>query len=156
MPEPGTSGTLELAQYRVPMIQNLEATMAQVELRGQAYPPSDSQVPTSILQRFDSLVRTWRKETGMYSVDTRKVAHPAYLQVIRLGDEAIPLILRELQEHGGRWYQALEAILGYDPIHVSGPITIQELKEKWLEWGRQHEHIGGYSRLYALNATPPA
>lgn len=91
--------------------------------------------------QFEMLAGKWRDETGMYSMDTRKVSHPAYLRIVGMGRQAIPLILEELQERGGHWYQALEAILGYNPIHVPGPVSIRELKEKWLDWGKQQGYI---------------
>ena len=102
---------------------------------------SSADTPVSLPQQFEMLAEVWRNETGMYSVDTRKVAHPAYLRIISMSHQAIPLILNELRERGGHWYQALEAILGYNPIHVRGPISIQELRERWLDWGKQQGHI---------------
>lgn len=102
---------------------------------------SSANTPISLSQQFEVLVEIWRNETGMYSMDTRKVSHPAYLRIISMSHQAIPLILNELRERGGHWYQALEAILGYNPIRIAGTVSIRELKEKWLDWGRQQGYI---------------
>ena len=92
-------------------------------------------------ERFARLMKTWRNETGLYSVDTKKITHPAYLMIIGMGRQAIPMILADLQQRGGHWYQALEAILGYNPIQMSSPVGLSELKERWLAWGRQEGYL---------------
>ncbi|MDP6422106.1 MAG: hypothetical protein FI707_13325 [SAR202 cluster bacterium] len=91
--------------------------------------------------KFRRLAKTWRDETGMYSVDVKKIAHPAYREIIELGDQAIPLILADLEQHGGHWHHALEAILGYSPIKGDAKINLRELKERWLAWGREKGYL---------------
>ena len=91
-----------------------------------------------IAQLFSSLANRWYHETGMYSLEIQKVAHPSYLQIIGMGKQALPYLLRELEAHGGQWYQALEAILKETPVDVSDdPGNMPLLRERWLEWARQ-------------------
>ena len=92
-------------------------------------------------QRFARLAETWRNETGMHSIALKKVVHPAYLRTVGLGRGVIPLVLNELRDRGGYWYPALEALVGYDPIHDSDHLSIRELKARWLEWGRRQGYV---------------
>ena len=103
--------------------------------------PEGSTVANELARRFRQFATTWKNETGMYSVDTRKVAHPAYLKIVGMGSEVIPLIFQDLEEHGGHWYQALEALLGFNPMDGIGGLSIRELKTMWLDWGRQHGYL---------------
>ena len=50
-------------------------------------------------QRFQELVLTWKRERGPHSSSAKLAEHPAYQQIIRMGPEVVPLLLRELE----RW-----------------------------------------------------
>ena len=89
-----------------------------------------------VRKRFKRLAKIWRDGTGMYSVDVKKIAHPAYREITELGEQAIPLILTDLERHGDHWDNALEAILGHNPIEDNGSMNLKELKERWITWGR--------------------
>jgi hypothetical protein len=65
---------------------------------------------------FNQLVLQWRKETRGISSSTELILHPAYQQIIGLGKEAIPLLLRELEQKSGRWFWALKSISREDPV----------------------------------------
>jgi hypothetical protein len=86
---------------------------------------------------FDSLSEIWRRDTGKFSMLHKIVLHPAYQQIIGMGEKALPHIFRELNTRGGHWIWALSAITGnYDvakPEH-----TFREAREAWLQWGREH------------------
>ena len=82
----------------------------------QKYVGSSSSIQNEITAEFAELAARWHRETGMYSLEIQKTSHSAYLRIIGMGSRAIPLILEDLQEHGGLWYQALESILGYSPV----------------------------------------
>jgi len=58
-------------------------------------------------------------------------SHHAYQRIIGMGDQAIPLLLRELQREVDLWFWALEAITGEDPFGRS----IGETLTKWQEIG---------------------
>ena len=46
----------------------------------------------------------------MLSEPTKKLKHPAYQQIISMGEAALPLILRELERNKDHWFLALMAI----------------------------------------------
>ncbi|NEP54002.1 MAG: hypothetical protein F6K65_36510, partial [Moorea sp. SIO3C2] len=69
-----------------------------------------SLIQEDIEQTFRQLVDQWRKETRGISSTTHAAMHPAYQQIIGMGKEAIPLLLRELEQKSGRWFWALKSI----------------------------------------------
>src|SRR2546423_2817844 len=72
----------------------------------------------SARQEFDLLARTWRRETGHYSLVQQKILHPAYLQIIGMGKNALPFLVKEIQQGSNHWFPALRAIAGSDrPSH---------------------------------------
>lgn len=64
--------------------------------------------------------------------------HPAYQEIIRLGPEVIPLLLRDLEENHTHWFTALEAITGTNPVPPSASGKIPEMAEAWLCWARKN------------------
>ena len=103
--------------------------------------PIKTATPTDLAIRFRALADQWRRETGPLSSSSRIAAHPAYQEIIGMGPAALPLILRELQEHGDHWFAALRAISGENPVPKEYAGRIPKIAECWLEWGREK----GYS-----------
>jgi hypothetical protein len=94
---------------------------------------------SSIESKFRALADRWRKETRHSSSVNRMAMHPAYQQIVGMGHDALPFILRELEKTRGHWLWALYAINGED-IAPEGS-TFDEAVDAWLEWGRTHNHI---------------
>lgn len=95
--------------------------------------------PEELEQTFNALVEEWRRETGMLSFVDKKVMHPAYQRIIGLGKQAVPLILRELQQRPSYWFWALESITGVDPVRRGD--TFDAAVSAWLEWGKDQGYI---------------
>ncbi len=57
--------------------------------------------------------------------------HPAYQQIIGLGKQAIPFLLRELDQKSGRWFWALKSITREDPV-LQHRRNTQEMIKAWL------------------------
>lgn len=85
--------------------------------------------------RFRELVTTWRNETMHLSSTTAIVSSFYYYQIIGLGVEVVPLILKELRENGGQWYLALRALTNENPVRAEDNGNIKKMKTAWLEWG---------------------
>ena len=102
---------------------------------------SSSDIQTEIAVEFSELANRWHRETGMYSLSIQKTSHPAYLRIVGMGSRAIPFILKDLRQHGGHWYQALESILGYSPVQIDEPGNIRQIKAQWLAWGHRAGHL---------------
>lgn len=92
-------------------------------------------------QTFRRLVEWWRNETGLMALIEDKAMHPAYQQIIGMGPDAIPLILREMKSRPGHWFWALNAITREDPIDPEDAGNVRKMTEVWLEWGRERGYI---------------
>ncbi len=90
---------------------------------------------------FSRLAQQWRHETRMLSSDADIAANFAYYQIIGMGEKAVPLILRELQEHGGRWFWALRAITRQNPVAPKDRGNTKRMIQAWLEWGKQNGYV---------------
>lgn len=96
----------------------------------------------SIAERFRELVQTWKEDVGPLSSTTEMAMHPAYQQIIGLGRDAVPHLLRELQREPDHWFWALKAITGVDPVEPRQRGQIREMAEAWLRWARE-QGLGG-------------
>jgi hypothetical protein len=88
---------------------------------------------------FKGLAEKWKRETRHISSITKTSMHPAYQQIIGMGESAVPLILQEMQENGGHWLWALHAITREDPAHEGD--DFDAAVQAWLNWGRSRGHI---------------
>ena len=87
---------------------------------------------------FNELAMQIKKDAGFSSRIADRVDHPAYQEVIKMGEVALPLIFRYMEEgKGGFWFDALHAITGADPIPRPLWGKIREMEKAWLEWGRE-------------------
>ncbi len=94
---------------------------------------------TKLERTFNALAKKWKRETRHISSITRTSMHPAYQQIIGMGEPAVPLILQELQENGGHWLWALHAITREDPAQEQD--DFYAAVQAWLSWGRSRGHI---------------
>ncbi len=98
--------------------------------------------PTAVVEtRFDELIRSWKRDTRMTSSTTEMSIHPAYQQIIGMGEQALPLIFRELQQAPGHWFWALKAITGEDPVPTSDLGRMPAMRQAWLDWGRRKGYV---------------
>ena len=93
-------------------------------------------------QRFRKLADRWEFETIFLSNSDRAAAHPAHLEIIRMGEPVVPLILERMRETlegnreaGGHWFHALRDITGANPIAHTERGNIPAMQKAWLEWG---------------------
>jgi hypothetical protein len=91
-------------------------------------------------RRFLELVAIWKRDRGPHSSSARLTDHPAYQQIIALGPEVVPLLLRELARSPDHWFRALHALTGADPVPSESRGKMREMAEAWLRWG----HKQGY------------
>ena len=89
---------------------------------------------------FEALAEEWRRDTGMLSSVSRKAMHSAYQQIIGMGSEVLPLILRDLQERPDHWFWALHAIARESPVPSEHVGDIRRMTQDWIRWGK----IKGY------------
>lgn len=86
-------------------------------------------------ERFRELADQWKRERDHYSSSTTTIAsHPAYQEIIRIGKEAVPLIIAELKKHPDHWFTALHQITGAGPVPEESRGNLKEIAKAWIEW----------------------
>lgn len=94
---------------------------------------------SAILRKFEQLTSKWKEETAIFSSIKKKINHPAYQEIIAMGEEVIPLILEELKREPSHWFYALSVITKADP--VSSEDSFEQAVEAWLNWGKNQGYI---------------
>lgn len=94
--------------------------------------------PDDLERIFNQLVQSVLSETRAESSTNRIAIHPAYQQIIGLGQPAVPLLLREVERRSGRWFWALKSITREDPVPASDRGRTKKMIDAWLAWGKQN------------------
>ncbi|MBD2298533.1 hypothetical protein H6G28_07950 [Nostoc sp. FACHB-190] len=84
-----------------------------------------------------TLAQQWREENRGVSSNNQMSMHPAYQQIIGMGETIIPLLLRELERKSGHWFWALKSISREDPVPSECRGNTKEMTKAWLEWGKR-------------------
>jgi len=92
--------------------------------------------------QFNELAAKWKAETGLFSLDRDKV-NDTFLDLISLGKEIVPFILKDMQKPAGaaRWHIALKALTKENPITNEDLSNSKLVKEKWIKWGKEKNII---------------
>lgn len=88
-------------------------------------------------RRFAELADQWRANVGAISSTTRRIADPAYLAIIALGDAAIPLLLKDLEREPNHWFHALRTLTGENPVRPEQRGNMRAMADAWVAWGRE-------------------
>lgn len=100
-----------------------------------------SKPPAETLEgRFRLLAAAWQEAVAYQSSTTVRNSHPAYRQIISLGTDVVPLLLRDLEENQTHWFCALREITGADPIPESAAGNIPKMTEAWLRWAKDNSY----------------
>ena len=100
--------------------------------QAQDTPPSET-----VEEHFRRLEATWLEEVGYSSSSTVLRNHPAFQEIIALGEAIIPAMLRDLEERPRLWVWALPHIAHEDPVLVADRGNIAKMSQAWLRWGRE-------------------
>jgi hypothetical protein len=93
--------------------------------------------PDVLARRFYSLAESWRRECAHLSSVREMVLHPAYQQIIGMGRDALPFLLRELEREPDHWFWALWSITQENPVRPEHRGYIRAMARDWLEWARR-------------------
>lgn len=94
----------------------------------------------SLEMKFERLANDWRNETGLMSSTTRQAQHPAYQQIIAMGPDVVPFILRRLEQTGEQWFAALQAVTHTNPVKPEDRGNVTAMKEAWLAWAHENNY----------------
>jgi hypothetical protein len=91
-----------------------------------------------LAKRFAALAATWREDTKFSSRPGRDAQHPAYQEIIAMGEKAVPLLLADLEKDPDHWFIALYRITGANPVPDEHAGKLKEMAAAWIAWGRAH------------------
>jgi hypothetical protein len=97
----------------------------------------DAPPAETVEQRFRRLEAAWEAETAFLSDAHRIIEHPAFQEIISLGEAVVPLMLADLEKGPRLWIWALPRITGASPVPPSDAGNIRKMGEAWLRWGRE-------------------
>lgn len=84
----------------------------------------------------------------MFLSDAHKIReHPAFQEIIRMGEAVIPFMLHDLEKEPGQWVWALPRITGANPVRPEEGGDSRKLADAWLRWGRENGDPNGGSSL---------
>jgi hypothetical protein len=90
---------------------------------------------------FRHLTNWWKRDSEFQSSSSQIAMHSAYRQIIEMGSEVLPLILRDLTTTKAPWFWALQAITGEDPVPADDRGHIDRMVQAWARWGIQRNLI---------------
>ena len=93
---------------------------------------------TTDVDKFDMLALTWGVDNRFNSNAQEIAQHPAYMQIIGMGKEALPFIFHRMKQEPGHWFIALQALTGVNPVKPENRGRILAMTDDWLEWGSKN------------------
>lgn len=86
---------------------------------------------------FNELASQWKRETRGMSTTLHMTMNDAYLDIMAMGPEVIPFILRELLRRPDHWFVALRHLARPEnPVPKEHLGDVLEMAKDWIEWGR--------------------
>src|SRR5690348_930656 len=68
-------------------------------------------------KQFNELAIKWKEETGLFSTVYQKIVHDLYFEIVALGKDIVPFILKDLENNGpSHWHTALKALTRENPV----------------------------------------
>ena len=101
-------------------------------------PKTQTPAAETVEERFRRLDATWTAAVGHLASYTGIVNHPAFREIVGMGEAVVPLMLRDLEERPRLWVWARPEITGADPVAPGDGGKIARVSEAWLRWGRVH------------------
>ncbi len=88
--------------------------------------------------RFRRLESKWMDEVGHLSAHSAIVGHPAFREIVDMGESVVLFMLRDLAVGPRLWVWALPEITGTNPVPAADRGRIAKMGQAWLRWGRDH------------------
>jgi len=95
----------------------------------------------AVQRKFRPLARRWLSETKYCATIEERTRHPAFEAIVKMGEAAIPLVLRELQERPEHWFWVLAEITKENAATDATRGNVESIRDAWLEWGRAKGYI---------------
>src|SRR5262249_59056771 len=96
----------------------------------------DTKSAENVEETYLRLAEEWKSETAPLSSIRRKKQHPAYRQLIEMGEPAIPLILADLARQPSHPFWVLRDITNQNPADPAVAENFLDVIDSWITWGR--------------------
>jgi hypothetical protein len=92
-------------------------------------------------QKFLRLTSAWKTDTRFSSSAMDLLMNPSYLEIISMGEKALPLIFSELQKKADHWFIALSIITKNNPVPSTERGNVKAMTNSWLLWGEKNGYV---------------
>src|SRR4029453_13734865 len=99
-------------------------------------PTPNRLTPEAVERELRRLEAVWDAETAHLSAVDEIVNHPAFRQIVGLGEPVVPFLLRALERAPGLWVWALPEITGANPVPAADRGNLARMSETWLRWAK--------------------
>ncbi len=103
-------------------------------------PTPETPLTETVEQRFRRLKTVWEADTLYLSSTTDICQHPAFREIVAMGETVVPFMLREMEQEPQFWVWALPEISGANPVAPEDRGRIDRMSEAWVRWGK----LNGY------------
>ncbi|MCK9416764.1 hypothetical protein M0Q97_08925 [Candidatus Dojkabacteria bacterium] len=86
------------------------------------------------LRYFIQQRNIWLEQTKFCSNPIEICSNPAYLNIINMGADIIPYIIKDLNKNDNFWFDALSRLTGVNPIQKKNAGIFLKMKEDWLNY----------------------
>jgi len=88
----------------------------------------------TLKEKFERLAQKWRDNLPPSSDPGVLMSTPEYKEIERLGWNALPFIMEDLNRTGAFWFEALRKICNYDPVKKSSYGSVEKMIADWNEY----------------------
>jgi hypothetical protein len=89
---------------------------------------------------FNNLFNKWQEETKFQS-SSEMFQNPCYQNIIKLGENVIPYIIKALKKTPAHLFVALHRITGTNPIKPENRGRINEMANDWIDWWESKDNV---------------
>lgn len=90
---------------------------------------------------FIKYSKQWKQETAGLSSPSSIRMNRNYQKIIGIGEQVIPLILRELEREADDWFYALEMLVDDNENPITEEMGFNESVQAWIKWGKDRKVI---------------
>jgi hypothetical protein len=94
-----------------------------------------AQIEEQIEAKFNRLANEWSESVAHVSSLDAMVNHPKYREIIDLGWDAVPFLLKDLERNRRFWLPALAEITTIRPYDPSDAGNSRRMIDAWVKWG---------------------
>ena len=94
---------------------------------------------SELASEFNTRAERWKRQTAVHSSLSVKFMHEDYQSIMAMGEPAIPLILRRLENSPDHWFWALKHLARKDVAQDTN--NVKDATKAWLDWGRKKHYI---------------